>query len=50
MVMNRLLGIVALSVVAGALSACARGEARPYPSVVLLPTQATRITWERKER
>jgi RND family efflux transporter MFP subunit len=54
MVMNRLIGIVALSVVAGGLSACGRGEDRPQakagePILVTVAPVATIDTAERLE-
>ena len=52
--MNRLIGIVALSVVAGGLSACGRGEDRPQakagePIPVTVAPVATIDTAERLE-
>ena len=54
MVMNRLIGIVALSVVAGGLSACGKGEDPPHakaaePIPVTVAPVATVNTAERLE-
>ena len=49
MVMNRLIGIVALGVVAGGLSACGRDEDRPQPKAGE-PITVTSLLWLRSTR